>query len=117
VDRGRVLPPGESPIDPGVKDIDPVAFALDRVRTNLHWIEEHRASFEAARGSDPEIAERELGNLAHSTEEARKHMDRLVELLLAGYTIDPYKRLPRGLTGKVEQSASDDSACDVASPD
>lgn len=96
----RVVPPGESPIDPVVKDIDAVAFALDRVRTYLAWIDEHRASFEVARSSDPEAAERELGNLAHATQEARMHMARLVELLLAGYTIDPSKRLPRGLKGR-----------------
>src|SRR6476659_1262939 len=97
MDTDRVLPPGENPDDPAVKDIDAVAFALDRVRTYLVWIDEHRASFEATRTSDPEAAECELGNLAHATEEARKHMERLVELLLAGYGIDPSKRLPRGL--------------------
>jgi hypothetical protein len=108
VDRSSVTPPGESPIDPAVKDIDPIAFALDRARTYLHWIEEHRASFEAARESDPETAERELGNLAHSTQEARLHMARLVELLLAGYTIDPSKRLPRGLARQAAPGTSSD---------
>ena len=93
----KVLPPGESPHDSAVKDIDAVAFALDRVRTFLAWIDEHRASFEVARGSDAETAERELRYLDHSTQEARRHMARLVELLLAGYTIDPTKRLPRDL--------------------
>jgi hypothetical protein len=92
-----VIPPGESPMDPYVKEIDPLAFALDRARTYLAWVDEHRASFETARRSDPEEAERELGNLAHSTEEARKYLERLTELLLVGYTIDPDKRLPRGL--------------------
>lgn len=94
-----VTPPGASPIDPRAKDIDPVAFALERVQTFLAWIEEHRASFEAARGSDPETAERELRYLAHSTDETKKHMARLVELLLAGYTINPALRLPRNLGG------------------
>ena len=97
MEANRVIPPGESPLDPSVEDIDPLAFALDRVLTYLAWIDEHRASFEAARASHPQTAERELGNLAHSTDEARKHMARLVELLLAGYTIDPSNRLPRGL--------------------
>jgi hypothetical protein len=93
----KVLPPGESPLDPCVKDIDPVAYALDRAKTYLAWIEEHRASFEAARKSDSEAAERELRYLSHATDEARKHIGRLVELLLAGNTIDSSKRLPRGL--------------------
>jgi hypothetical protein len=102
----KVIPPGESPMDPAVKDIDAVAFALDRVRTYLVWIDEHRASFEAARTSDPETAESELGNLAHATEEARKHMARLVELMLAGYTIDPTKRLPRDLQRIAQELSS-----------
>jgi hypothetical protein len=93
----KVFPPGESADDCSVKDIDAVAFALDRVRTFLAWIDEHRASFEAARGSDPNTAESELRNLAHATQEARRHMARLVELILAGYTIDSAKRLPRDL--------------------
>lgn len=94
MDRPSVTPPGEHPLDPAVKDIDPVAFALARVITHLVWIGEHRASFMAARGSDPETAERELDYLADSTQEARKHMVRLAELLLAGYSIDSSKRLP-----------------------
>ena len=100
MNRGGVTPPGEHPNDPYIKDIDPVAFALNKVRTELAWIEEHRTSFEAARVSDPETAERELEKLAHSTEAARRYMTRLAELVLAGYTIDSSKRLPRGLTGE-----------------
>jgi len=93
------LPPGESPLDPSHKDIDAVAFALDRVRTMLVWIDEHRASFEAARVTDPKTAENELDNLRDATEQARKHLTRLMELVLAGYAIDPSKRLPQGLQG------------------
>lgn len=92
-----VTPPGESALDPSVKDIDSVAFALERVQTLLAWIDEHRAGFESARASDPEEAERELGNLVDATAQARKYHGRLVELLLAGYAIDTSKRLPKGL--------------------
>jgi hypothetical protein len=93
----RVVPPGEDRLDPYVKDIDQVAFALGRVGTLLAWIDEHRASFEATRASDPEEAEGELSNLADATRQARAYQARLVELILAGYTIDPAKRLPKGL--------------------
>jgi hypothetical protein len=93
----NVAPPGEGPLDPYKKEIDPVAFALDRVQTMLVWIDEHRASFEAARASDPETAERELANLADATRQAREYHGRLVELVLAGYAVDRSKRLPRGL--------------------
>jgi hypothetical protein len=117
MDQGGILPPGESPRDPAVKDIDPVGFALDRARTYLHWIEEHRASFEAARESDPDTAERELGNLAYSTREAQAHMERLVELLLAGYTFDPTKRLPRGLQTRIKPDAVIELASDPAKPE
>lgn len=89
--------PGESPLDPYVRDIDPVAFALSHVRTSLIWIEEHRALFEATRSSDPETAERELRYLAQCTHDALRHIGRLTELMLAGYKIDPAKRLPRDL--------------------
>ena len=92
-----VFPPGESPLDPANKEIDPLAFVLAKVQTYLNWIGEHRASYEAYKSSDPELAESEMQNLIHSIQEARIYCDRLTELLLAGYTIDPSKRLPRGL--------------------
>jgi hypothetical protein len=104
--KSDVKPPGEDPRDPGIKDIDALAFALDRARTYLWWIEEERASFEAARTSDPAMAEIELLKLADSTEQAQKYMARLVELLLAGYTIDKSKRLPRDLLKLSEPIAS-----------
>jgi hypothetical protein len=93
----RIPPPGESPLDPYMKEIDSIAFALNKVRVNIHWIEEHHASFEAARESDPEKAERELRCLEHSARDARESMGRLVELLMTGNTIDLSKKLPRDL--------------------
>jgi hypothetical protein len=96
MNENGVVPPGEGRLDPYVKDIDPVAFALERVGTLLAWIDEHRASFEALRASDPEEAERELSNLEDATRQARAYHARLVELVLAGYAIDPAKRLPKG---------------------
>jgi hypothetical protein len=53
--------------------------------------------------------------LAHSTQEARAHMARLVELLLAGYTIDPNKRLPRDLARLAELGPVRDPAVDKRS--
>lgn len=107
-DRSGVAPPGDSPDDPAVKDIDAVAFALDRARTYLNWVEEHRACFEAAPATDSDTAEGEFGYLASSVQDARRHMARLVELLLAGYTIDHSKRLPRGLQLHADPSAAPD---------
>ncbi len=93
----EIVPPGQHPCDPSKKEIDPIGFALERVQTFLTWIEEHRASFEKDRRSDPASAEVELGHLAHATQEAVRHFVRLAELLLAGYTLDPTKRLPKSL--------------------
>jgi hypothetical protein len=93
----KTKPPGEHPLDPYIKDIDPVAFALNKVYLLLRWIEDHRASFEAYRASDPQSAERELEYLADATHQATQHIARLKELLLAGYTINPNKPLPRDM--------------------
>lgn len=98
IDQSDVLPPGQGPLDPVDKSLDPVAFALDRVRVYLIWIDEHRASFEANKSASPDLAERELRNLEAATTDARRHMGRLLELVLAGYGIDPSKRLPEGLS-------------------
>jgi hypothetical protein len=92
------LPPGQHPYDPVKKDIDPVGFALYRVQTFLVWIEEHRATFEKLRHTDQEAAESELSNLRNSTVQGMVYLQRLSELLLAGYTIDPNKRLPESLS-------------------
>jgi hypothetical protein len=91
------LPPGQHPYDPVKKDLDPVGFALDRVQTFLVWIDEHRATFEKARDTDKEVAEAELSNLRDSTRQGMIYLQRLSELLLAGYAIDPGKRLPESL--------------------
>lgn len=92
-----IVPPGHHSCDPSKSDIDSIGFALAMLQTHLTWIEEHRASFEKYRGSDPASAEKELGYLADSTKEAIRHYVRLTELLLAGYTFDPGKRQPKGL--------------------
>jgi hypothetical protein len=76
---------------------DPVAYALERLQTFLLWIEEHRASFEALRGTDPEAAESELSNLKDATAQAFPHLLRLTELLLAGETISAERELPQWL--------------------
>jgi hypothetical protein len=97
MEKHETLPPGQHPFDPCKADIDPMGFALQKLQTYLTWIEEHRASFEKYRATDPGAAEKELFSLAHSTKEALRHFLRLAELLLAGYTFDPSKRLPKGL--------------------
>jgi hypothetical protein len=92
-----LMPPGQHPNDPVKKDLDPIGFALYRVQTFLVWIEEHRAAFEEYRHTDQEFAESELSNLRDSTLQGMVYLRRLSELLLAGYALDPNKRLPESL--------------------
>jgi hypothetical protein len=97
IDSNDVLPPGEHPFDTRRPDMDQVAHALERLQTFLIWIDEHRVSFEKERDTDPQSANAELRNLQDSTEQAVLHLQRLAELLLAGYAIDSDKGLPKGL--------------------
>jgi hypothetical protein len=101
MDRNEVLPPGRHPWDSRKPDMDQVAHALERLQTFLVWIDEHRRSFEKDRDTDPQSADSELRNLQDSTEQAVLHLQRLTELLLAGYTIDPNKVSPKGLCNQV----------------
>jgi hypothetical protein len=101
-----ILPPGQHPNDPSKHDIDPIGFALARLRIHLLWIDEHRHSFEKLRHCEPVRAETELNYLKDSTEQALTHLLRLIELLLTGYTIDPNKRLPMDLCQGVDRLAS-----------
>ncbi len=101
LDLHEVLPPGEDPLDSSRPDVDAVGFALERVQTMLIWVEEHRASFEKLRQTDPEGAAAELNNLKDATEQAVLYLQRLTELLLSGQSIDTHKRLPKGLCSDV----------------
>jgi hypothetical protein len=96
-----ILPPGQHARDSRKPDIDQIAYALERVQTFLIWIDEHRASFEKERHTDPESANAELRNLQDSTEQAVLHLQRLTELVLAGYSVDSKKGLPQGLCNTV----------------
>lgn len=101
MDNHMILPLGQDPLDPLRENIDPIGFFLERLQTLLLWMEEHRSSFEELRNSDKEDAESELRNLKNATEQAALYLQRLTELLLAGGTIDPGKRLPKDLGGEV----------------
>jgi hypothetical protein len=96
--ENRVMPPEQHSDDPFKRDVDPVAHALERLQTYLVWIDEHRSSFEMLRNSEPDRAETELVYLKDSIEQALSHLQRLLELLMAGHTIDPNKRLPKWLS-------------------
>ena len=117
MDGSRIPPPAEGPLGPYAKDIDPVAYALERVKTYVGWVEEHRASFEDLRAADPAAAGEELDNLADSSRQAQAHVARLVGLLLAGHTIDPAKRLPQEFARQAEPAAAAEGGGGSALPD
>jgi len=98
----EVLPPG-SRWDGRSSDTDAVSFSLERIKTHLHWIGEHYSTFQAQRHRDPERAEEELADLADSHRRAMQHLARLIGLLLAGYAVDPSKKVPHGLVRWREQ--------------
>jgi hypothetical protein len=93
----EILPPGKHPVDQFKHDLDPIGWHLERIQTCLMWIDEHRASFEKLRSTNPSDAEAELAYLKHSTYDAILHVHRLTELLIAGYKLGSDKRLPKGL--------------------
>jgi hypothetical protein len=97
MDIEDVVPPGEHRHDPYKKDLDPVTWAVARALCHIDWIGEHWYSFQKDRDLRPELAEAELEYLIDSQRQARKHLERLAGLLLAGYTRDPMKRADSGL--------------------
>lgn len=88
-----VLPPGQAPCDPSAKNLDAIGFALALTRQRLLWIAEYLADFKDHRDTHVERAEAALNKIEDSVREGREHLDRLIDLLLAGYNIDPNKRL------------------------
>ena len=100
-DKETITPPGQHPHDPSKGDIDPLGYALERLQTYLIWSDEHRASYEKARNTNLGDAENELNCLKNSIERAIIHLQRLSELLLAGYGVDSKKKLPNNLCGEV----------------
>ena len=99
----EIVAPGAHYLDPSKQEIDPIGFMLERLQALLLWIEEHRSGFEQLHGAEPINAEKELYYLKNSTEQAVMYLQRLTDLLLAGYTIDPKKQLPKGLDSKAWQ--------------
>ena len=82
-----ILPPGKHPLETCAKfgKMNPVDFHLERLYTFLRWNREHFASFKQDRESDSKNAERELGFLDDTIEQGYEHLERLTELLHAGF--------------------------------
>jgi len=91
-----ILPPGEHPYDMR-KEIDVIAGHLAKIQTSLIWIDQYRLNLEYLRATDTASTEKEWGYLRDTTEEALRHLQRLTELLLAGYSVDRSKQIPKAI--------------------
>jgi hypothetical protein len=76
---------------------DPVAQALDRSLTMLHWIQEHHSSYEILQRSSQARAEREWEHLSDAIQQMVQSFDKLAELLLAGNRLDLTIPMPPGI--------------------
>ncbi len=89
-------PPDKHPSDLP-RGVDPVAGHLREIAVNLVWMDQYRLNIEHYLKNDPSGVESEMVYLHDAIDDAIKHIRRLTELLLAGATIDPKKRIPRDL--------------------
>jgi len=96
MERHEIPPPGEDPCDPP-NQIDPIAGHLERIKTNLVWIDQYRLNIEYYLNADQTKVEKELMYLKHATDVAIKHLRRLTALLLADYKISADKIIPSNL--------------------
>jgi hypothetical protein len=90
-----IVPLGQHRLDPS-PDLDPVRFFLEAAKMHLVAVEEGRIAYHSFQDSDPARAERELVRLRTSSADARQHVARLIELVLAGHTVDRARRGPMG---------------------
>src|SRR5262249_4939311 len=72
----------------------PVRFLIDRGKSLLIRSDRERLTFEALREVDLPRAVAILHPLRETASEARRHLDRLTQLVLSGHGIDPTKAGP-----------------------
>ncbi len=84
---------GQHELDPS-SDVDPVRFFLASAKSRLVDLDEHRAAFEQCWESRPGDAARELSQMQTLAEGVRRHVARLIEVLLARRVMDLAKSGP-----------------------
>ena len=97
MDKQDITLPGKHSLDPRKDTVDPVGFSLLKLQELLIWIDEHRSSFERHRHNNPVDADNELSCLKDATYQAIIRLQRLSELILAGYGIDSGKEIPKDI--------------------
>ncbi len=93
MDQHTTALPGAHKDDPP-GNIDPVASHVERIKTNLVWIDQYRLNIEHLLQTDQGGVEKELMYLKHATDTAIKHLRRLTDLLLAGHKVNVDKKIP-----------------------
>ncbi len=99
--KDDILPPGRHSLDPKKEGVDAVSFALQKLQELLVWIDEHRSSFERHRNDNPLESANELSCLKDATYQAILRLQRLTELILAGYGIDQNMKISKDLCNVV----------------
>jgi hypothetical protein len=87
--------------DPQRRPLDPVALELERVWTNMLWLNEHLSEIEIDGDLQSEQSKRSLVYLRACREKLWKHLEQLSRLLLAGKSIDPDLGLPSEFTNGI----------------
>jgi hypothetical protein len=110
---GPVASLGSHPLDPA-PDVCAVRHFIDRGKALLLRTDRDRLAFESIRDSDPAGAAALLAATRDAARDARQHLSRLSELVLAGHAIDPTKAGPpsEGLRLFARRTEEDWLACD-----
>lgn len=96
--KDLVVPPGQHPSDPANDvELDAFLFSVERIQCHLCWIDERAAVIDASNELKSAAMADELKSIQESTEKATSSLKRLVQLILAGYSFDPGKKIPNGL--------------------
>jgi hypothetical protein len=82
-----IRPVGLHELDPS-SDVDPVRFFLASAKTRLVDLDEHRAAFEQCWESSPGDAAQELSEMHRLVDSVRRHVARLIEVLLFGHVMN-----------------------------
>jgi hypothetical protein len=78
-------------------EIDPLAHLLERLQSNLIWIDQYRINYLTNRESNESDASRQMEYLQAANDEAISYLNQLMELLVRRGILDANKPLPKGL--------------------
>ena len=74
-------------------EIDPLAHLLERLQSNLLWIDQYRINYISKRDSNESNASRQMEYLQAANDEAISYLNQLMELLVRRGILDVTKPL------------------------